>query len=435
MLNDPFHGGSHLPDITIVSPVFLPDGTLFGFAASRAHHADVGGMAAGSMPIARHIIQEGLILPPVKLVIAGKINESVWDLILANVRTPQERAGDLWAQLAANARGVARLQEMVEQYSAATLNHYVEALYDYSERYIRSMLAHIEDGEFKFEDQLDDDGIGDDPVPILVSVRVSGDSVRVDFSGSAKQQKGSVNAVRAITLSAVSYVFRSLLGVDIPNNAGSLRPIDVVSPEGSIHNAQWPAPVAGGNVETSQRIVDVVLGAMAQAMPGHVPAASQGTMNNTLVGGINLDGRPYTYYETIAGGMGASPDRPGLSGRHSHMTNTLNTPVEALEYAYPFLVERYEIRKGTGGEGAHPGGDGVRRDIRLIAPAEASLISDRRRFGPYGLNGGRPGALGANVILRNGLKIPAPSKGTFDLQPGDVLSIRTPGGGGWGQRE
>ena len=432
VLNDPFSGGSHLPDITVVSPVHLPDGTLFGFASSRAHHADVGGMAAGSMPIARHIVQEGLILPPVKLVSGGVINRDVWDLILANVRTPQERAGDLRAQLAANARGVQRLQQMAAKYGPAELVRYIEALYAYSERYVRAMLARIGDGTFEFSDQLDDDGIGSLPVPIRVSIRVSGEDVTVDFSGSAPQQKGSVNAVRAITLSATAYVFRSLLGVEVPNNAGALRPIDVITPEGTVVNAQWPAPVAGGNVETSQRIVDVLFGALALAMPDRVPAASQGTMNNTLIGGLTSDGRPYTYYETIAGGMGGSPAAPGVSGRHSHMTNTLNTPVEALEYAYPFLVERYEIRQGTGGAGWHPGGNGLRRDIRLLLPAEASLITDRRRQGPYGLNGGSPGAPGKNLVLRDGVTREAPAKGSLDLALGDVLSIRTPGGGGWG---
>lgn len=432
VLNDPFHGGSHLPDITVVSPVHLPDGTLFGFTASRAHHADVGGMAAGSMPIARHIIQEGLVLPPVRLVSGGVINRDVWDLILANVRTPHERAGDLRAQLAANTRGVSRLQRMAVQYGAVELGRYIDALYDYSERYIRAMLSRIGDGQFEFSDRLDDDGIGTGPVTIKVRVQVAGDAVTVDFTGSASQQKGSVNAVRAITLSAVAYVFRSLLGVDVPNNAGALRPIDIITPPGSIVNAEWPAPVAGGNVETSQRIVDVLFGALAQAMPERVPAASQGTMNNTLIGGVAPDGRPYTYYETIAGGMGGSPAGPGLSGRHSHMTNTLNTPVEALEYAYPFHVERYEIRQGTGGSGWHPGGNGLRRDIRVLGPAEASLITDRRRYGPYGLNGGKDGSTGQNVVIRDGLEHELPSKGSFDLAPGEVLSIRTPGGGGWG---
>ncbi len=435
VLNDPFSGGSHLPDITTVSPVFLPNGELFGFAASRAHHADVGGMAAGSMPIARHIIQEGLILPPVKLVSAGKIVQGVWDLVLANVRTPQERAGDLRAQLAANARGVARMQEMAGNYSVGVLERYIAALYDYTERYIRTLLNEVGDGEYKFTDSLDDDGISTDAVPIRVAVKVLGDSVKVDFTGSAVEQKGSVNAVRAITISAVAYVFRSLLNAEVPNNAGALRPIEVITPEGSVVNARWPAPVAGGNVETSQRIVDVLFGALAQAMPDRIPAASQGTMNNTLIGGVTADGRTYTYYETIAGGMGGSPVGPGLSGRHSHMTNTLNTPIESLEYTYPFLVERYEIREGTGGNGLNPGGNGLRRDICMLAAAEASLITDRRRKGPYGLNGGRSGAPGKNVIIRNGIEITAPSKGSFELKDGDVLSIRTPGGGGWGSAD
>jgi len=464
ILNDPFRGGSHLPDITLVSPIFIESENrqtsnqptnkpanqkspnhqfLFGFAASRAHHADVGGMKPGSMPIAREIIQEGLIIPPIKLVKRGKINSSVWDLILANVRTPGERAGDLSAQLAANARGVARMQEMVARYGANEVAQYAGELLAYTERLARNLLRSIPDGIYAFEDFLDDDGVGNEPIPIRVSVKVQDDQAIVDFTGSAPQQRGSINAVRAITLSAVYYVFRGLLGMDVPNNTGALAPIEVITPEGSIVNARWPAPVAGGNVETSQRITDVLLGALAQAMPSRIPAASQGTMNNTLIGGFaplfarragqESVSRPYTYYETIAGGVGGHPNGPGLSARHSHMTNTLNTPIEALEYAYPFLVERYEIRPRTGGAGLHLGGDGVRRDIRVLYPAEASLISERRTRPPYGLAGGEPGAVGENVIIRDGVEIPIRSKGSVDLQPGDVLSIRTPGGGGWGK--
>jgi N-methylhydantoinase B len=481
ILNDPFRGGSHLPDITLVSPIFIEPTNrqisksanqqitnqqspnhpitqspisnsqspipnlqyLFGFAATRAHHADVGGMKPGSMPIAREIIQEGLIIPPVKLVAGGEINAGVWDLILANVRTPDERAGDLRAQLAANARGVARMQEMVARYGAEEVAQYANELLAYTERLTRNLIRSIPDGTYTFEDFLDDDGVGNQPIPIRVSVQVQDDRATVDFTGSAPQQRGSVNAVRAITLSAVYYVFRALLGMDVPNNTGALAPIEVITPEGSIVNARWPAPVAGGNVETSQRITDVLLGALAQAMPNRIPAASQGTMNNTLIGGftpLSASGegqgsRPYTYYETIAGGMGGHPHAPGLSARHSHMTNTLNTPIEALEYAYPFRVERYEIRQGTGGAGLHPGGDGVRRDIRVLYPAEASLISERRTRPPYGLAGGDPGMAGENIIIRDGVEIPIPSKGSVDLQAGDVLSIRTPGGGGWGKDE
>jgi N-methylhydantoinase B len=438
ILNDPYAGGSHLPDITLVSPVFTPSPvtglpSLFGFAASRAHHADVGGMKPGSMPIARELYQEGLIIPPIKLVQGGVIQQGVWDLLLANVRTPEERGGDLRAQLAANARGVARLQELAARGGAGEVAAYSAELLAYTERLTRSLIRTIPDGMYTFEDFLDDDGVGDEPVPIRVAVTVSGDAAKVDFTGSAPQQRGSVNAVRAITLSAVAYVFRGLLGLDAPNNAGALRPVEVITPEGSITNASRPAPVAGGNVETSQRITDVLLGALAQALPQRIPAASQGTMNNTLIGGINGEGRPYTYYETVAGGMGGNPTRPGASARHSHMTNTLNTPIEALEYAYPFLVERCEIRRGTGGAGLHPGGDGVRRDIRVLYPAEASLIADRRGRGPYGLAGGGAGSPGENVIIRDGVEMPIPAKGSVDLEAGDVLSVRTPGGGGWGK--
>ena len=435
ILNDPYHGGSHLPDITLVSPVFLDDGDLFGFAASRAHHADIGGMTPGSMPIARHLVQEGLILPPVHLVSAGELNRDVWDLVLANVRTPAERAGDLRAQLAANARGVARLGGMVSKYGRAEVAGYVQALYDYTERLTRALIRDIGQGEYAFEDFLDDDGVGDEPVRIRVRVRLEGSSAEVDFSGSSGQQRGSVNAVRAITLSAVAYVFRLLLAEDVPNNAGALRPIEVITPARSVVNAAWPAPVAGGNVETSQRIVDALLGAFAEALPDRIPAASQGTMNNTLIGGTAPDGRPFTYYETIAGGMGGGPDGPGVSGRHVHMTNTLNTPVEALEFAYPFRVERYELRPGTGGAGRHPGGDGVRRDLRMRVEAEASLITDRRRRGPYGLQGGEAGAVGENVLIRDGVETPLPAKGQVDFRPEDILSIRTPGGGGWGYND
>lgn len=450
ILNDPYAGGSHLPDITLVSPIFIPppDTTtpaLFGFSASRAHHADVGGMKPGSMPIARELIQEGLIIPPVKLVEQGKINPHVWDLILANVRTPEERAGDLRAQLAANARGVARMQELVARYGVDEVAQSAGELLAYTERLTRKLLRAIPDGQYAFTDYLDDDGLGHRDIPITVNVSISGDSAVVDFAGSAPQQQGSVNAVYAVTLAAVFYVFRALLEMDVPNTSGVFAPITVIAPEGSVVNALRPAPVAGGNVETSQRITDALLGALAQALPDRIPAASQGTMNNVLIGGFTpfparekgqmVGSRPYTYYETIAGGMGGHPRGAGLSARHSHMTNTLNTPIEALEYAYPFRVERYEIRRGTGGAGRHPGGDGVRRDIRVLHPAEASLITERRRRPPYGLAGGEPGAVGENFIIRDGVEIPVPSKGSVELRAGDVLSVRTPGGGGWGNQE
>jgi len=443
VLNDPFQGGSHLPDITLVTPVFVaqeidgrPTQSLQGFTANRAHHADVGGIAPGSMAIGREIYQEGLIIPPIKVVEGGRINRSVWDLVLANVRTPQERAGDLHAQLAANQRGADRFAGLLTRYGVDQIAGYSAVLLEYTERLTRNLLQAIPDGGYTYTDYLDDDGVSDAPVPITVTVEIRGDRARVDFSGSAPEQAGSVNAVRAITLSAVNYVFRLLLGQDVPNNSGALAPIEVITPAGSIVNARHPAPVAGGNVETSQRITDVLLGALAQALPDRIPAASQGTMNNLTLGGLDRrseNPRPFTYYETLGGGLGGGPLRPGVSARHVHMSNTLNTPIEALEYAYPIQVDRYEIRSGSGGAGLHPGGEGLRRDVRVLSVAEANLIGERRRFQPYGLQGGEPGAYGENVLIRDGLEIPLPAKGKIDLQPGDILSIRTPGGGGWGQ--
>jgi 5-oxoprolinase (ATP-hydrolysing) len=448
ILNDPFRGGTHLPDITLVTPVFLPgpgeaDGKqLFGFVASRAHHADVGGMSAGSMPVAREIYQEGLVIPPLKLFERGQLNQAVMDLILANVRTPQERLGDLWAQIAANQRGATRLQEMAMKYGAQEVSFYMEELLSYTERMTRRLLSALPDGDYTFSDALDDDGISDEPVNIRVLVSIRGDEARVDFSGSAAQCKGSVNAVYAITLSAVFYVFRCLLGLDAPNNAGCLRPVEVIAPPGTVVNAVSPAAVAAGNVETSQRIVDVLLGALARACPERIPAASQGTMNNLTIGGLDARQpgatRPYTYYETVGGGMGARPSGPGPSALHSHMTNTLNTPVEALEYAYPLRVLRYEIRQGSGGSGKFLGGDGIRRDIQVLgqdSEAQVTLITDRRRGRPYGLAGGQAGQPGQNLLLRDGIETLLPGKGSVYLKGGDILSLRTPGGGGYGMEE
>jgi len=433
ILNDPYRGGTHLPDITLVSPVYVDD-TLFGFAANRAHHADVGGMTPGSMPIARELYQEGLILPPIKLVEGGQINRGVWEMILANVRTPAERAGDLQAQLAANQRGVQRLLDLVSRYGTEELRTYSAHLLAYTERMTRALIQALPDGQYSFSDRLDNDGIGGQPVPIKVTITIAGEQAEIDFSGSAPQQQGSVNAVFAITLSAVYYVFRCLLSLDVPNNSGCLAPIRLIAPEGSVVNAVHPAPVAGGNVETSQRIVDVLLGAMAQAAAEKIPAASQGTMNNTLIGGWDSQRkRPFTYYETIGGGMGALPGKPGDSAIHSHMTNTLNTPVEALEFAYPFRVLQYAIRQGSGGAGRQPGGDGIIRDLLMLSPAQASLLTDRREIEPYGLNGGSPGKAGENLLIRDGEIKKLPSKGTFHIEKGDILSIRTPGGGGYGK--
>ena len=444
MLNDPFQGGTHLPDITLVTPVFVPadleggqgkenNSELVGFVASRAHHADVGGMTPGSMPVGTEIYQEGLIIPPVKLIRQGELDQGIMDMILANVRTPDERAGDLWAQIAANQRGVQRLSELAASYGIRQCTEYMAHLLIYTERLTRNLLAALPDGIYKFSDRMDDDGITDRPVWIRVSVTIEKDSARVDFSDSDRQQSGSINAVYAITLSAVYYVFRSLLGIDVPNNMGCLVPIEVIAPPGSVVNAKPPAAVAGGNVETSQRIVDVLLGAFAQADPERLPAASQGTMNNVTIGGFDpRSSSPFTYYETIGGGMGARPYADGPSAIHSHMTNTLNTPIEALEYAYPLRVLRYEVRAGSGGGGAYRGGDGIRRDIETLVEAQVTLLSERRRFAPYGLSGGQAGKKGENLLIRDGVQTRLPGKGTFNFKAGDVLSASTPGGGGYG---
>ena len=437
LLNDPFRGGTHLPDITLVAPVFITadDQTnqLVGFVACRAHHADVGGMTPGSMPIAREIFQEGLILPPVKLMKKGELDRDILKILLANVRTPGERQGDIMAQVAANQRGASRLTELISRYGKFEVNLYMHELLAYSERMTRALIKGLPDGSYRFIDYLDDDGIGTEPIPICVEITIEDDHAVVDFTGSSEQVSGSMNAVYAITLSAVYYVFRCLVGLDIPNNSGCLEPIQIIAPEGSVVNARHPAPVAGGNVETSQRIVDVLLGALSQANPHLVPAASQGTMNNLTIGGWDSEkGTLFAYYETIAGGMGARPDSHGLSALHSHMTNTLNTPIEALEYAYPLRVLCYEIRQGSGGTGKYCGGNGVRRDIQVLTDSQVSLISERRKLQPYGLGGGKPGLPGQNRIIRAGIEEPIPSKGTFSLQAGDIISIRTPGGGGFG---
>jgi N-methylhydantoinase B len=445
ILNDPFFGGSHLPDITLITPVFFPpepepqpdrseQPELFGFVASRAHHADVGGMTPGSMPLSQEIFQEGLIIPPLKLAHAGNLDQSVMTLLLANVRTPTERAGDLRAQIAANRKGVERMIEVVNRYGLAEVKQYMAGLLQYAERMTRRLLADIPDGQYQFQDFMDDDGLDADPLKIAVTVTIRGDEAAVDFTGTVPQVGGSVNTVHSVTLSAVYYVFRALIGLDIPANSGCMVPLKVVVPEGTLVNARKPAAVAGGNVETSQRIVDTLLGALAQASPERIPAASQGTMNNVMIGGWHPEQQQlYTYYETIGGGMGAGPDRPGADAIQCHMTNTLNTPIEALEYAYPFRVRRYEIRQGSGGRGRQPGGQGIRREVELLHEAQVTLLTERRRLAPYGLQGGQPGQKGRNLLIQEGQEIALPGKTNLTAQAGTLLRIETPGGGGYGQ--
>jgi N-methylhydantoinase B len=489
MLNDPFRGGTHLPDITLVAPVFV--GRVGGqrtrrrdapatagedagagqaghavrrsapdfYVASRAHHADVGGAYAGSMGLCREIYQEGLRIPPVRLMRGGVIDADVLALLLNNVRTPEEREGDLGAQLAACHTGGERLREVCARYGVDRAQRAARELLGYSEELMRAFLRDVPAGSHGAEDFLDNDGISARPVRIAVTVTVGPREpgltlgrqrgreaalrlprgrprplVTVDFTGSDPQVEGSINAVEAITYSACFYVFRCLLAEDVPAAAGLMRPIRVMAPVGTIVNARPPAAVAGGNVETSQRIVDVLLRALALAIPDRIPAAASGTMNNLTIGGVDpRTHRPFTYYETIAGGMGARPSKGGVSGVHCHMTNSLNTPAEALEYAYPLRVRRYCLRTNSGGAGQHRGGDGIVREIEVLTDCDVTLLADRRLCGPWGLAGGMAGAAGrAEVVRRDGSVELMPGKFSTRLQAGERIRIASPGGGGWG---
>ncbi len=461
MLNDPFRGGTHLPDITLVAPVYSEGGrgdhtgkargrgarghTIPGFyVASRAHHADVGGTYPGSMGLCREIYQEGFRIPPVRLVRSGRMDRDILALLLNNVRTPGEREGDLGAQIAACHTGAERLREVCSRYGRERAQLAAADLLAYSEKMMRAFLRNVPPGVYRAEDFLDNDGISDRPVKIAVTVNVWGTAphgrgarahtVTIDFSGSDPQVEGCVNAVEAITYSACFYVFRCLLAEDIPATAGLMRPIQVIAPEGTVVNARPPAAVAGGNVETSQRIVDVLLRALSQAVPERIPAAASGTMNNLTIGGIDArTGEPFAYYETIAGGMGARPTKPGVSGVHTHMTNSLNTPAEALEYAYPLRVRKYSLRPGSGGAGQFRGGAGIVREIEVLTDAEVTLLADRRTRGPWGLKGGGEGEPGKACVIRgDGAVEKLPGKFSVRLKKGERIRIESPGGGGWG---
>ncbi|HSR40540.1 MAG TPA: hydantoinase B/oxoprolinase family protein, partial [Longimicrobiales bacterium] len=439
LLNDPFRGGTHLPDITAIAAVHTdpPEPALLGYVASRAHHSDVGGSAPGSMPLAREIFEEGVRIPPVRLRTAGTPNEDVRRLILANVRTPVERAGDLDAQLAALHAGSRRLLELVDRRGHDAVRTAMRGLVTYSDRLVARGLGRIPDGRYRAADRMEDDGFESGPVEIRVALESRGERLVVDFDGTDPQVPGGINAVAAITASATRYVVRcvveALLGESLPAGGGSMEAVELRLPPGTLVDARPPASVAAGNVETSQRITDVLIRAFAEALPDLMPALSQGTMNNTTVGGPDpRGGPPFAYYETVGGGMGAGPGGPGLSGVHVHMSNSLNTPVEALEHAYPFRVERYALRRGTGGAGRHRGGDGLRRDLRLLGPARVTLLTERRGAGPSGARGGGAGSPGENVLVRDGVETPLPGKVTFDARAGDVVSVRSPGGGGWG---
>jgi N-methylhydantoinase B len=446
ILNDPFCGGTHLPDITLVAPVFLTGkqskkhSKPAFYVASRAHHADVGGTHAGSMGTCREIYQEGIRIPPIKLIAGGRLQNDVLRLLLNNVRTPEEREGDLNAQIAACRTGSARLLDMAARYGLPRIQRVLAELQKYSEELMRAFLLKVPHGRYEAEDFLDDDGTGSGPVRIAVALTFQAAPagkpiVSVDFTGSSPQVAGSINAVDAIAYSACFYVFRCLLQEDVPAAAGLMRPVRMIAPSGTVVNSRPPAAVAGGNVETSQRIVDVLLRALALAVPDRVPAGSSGTMNNLTIGGIDeRTGGPFAYYETIAGGMGARPDRPGVSGVHTHMTNSLNTPAEALEYAYPMRVTQYSLRQGSGGEGKFPGGNGIVRELELLADAEVTLLADRRTRGPYGLQGGADGGPGKTEIVHaDGRREVLPGKTSVRLKKGARVRIESPGGGGWGK--
>jgi len=430
ILNDPYRGGTHLPDVTMVSPVFVggtPEPAFF--VASRAHHADVGGMTPGSLPLSTELYQEGLIIPPVKLREGQRRNEELLALIAANSRAPAERRGDLEAQMAAHRVGERRLAEIVAQHGLARVAAHAAALLDYSRRMTEAVIECIPDGVYRFEDGLE--GEGGATLPIRVALTVTGRQMTVDFSGTAAQVRGNLNAVAPIVRSATWYCVRLLAEEEVPVNHGCFEPVRVVTPPHSLLAPDFPAAVAAGNMETSQRIVDVVLGALAQALPGRVPAASQGTMNNVAFGGIS-DGRSFVFYETIGGGHGAGPEGNGASGRHSHMTNTRNTPVEALEYDLPVRIVEYRLRESSGGVGRYRGGEGIRRTYEFTAPATVTINSDRRTRPPYGLAGGGPAGTGVNRIVRDGVETVVAGKVELRVQPGDRLIVETPGGGGWG---
>ncbi len=421
VVNDPYRGGTHLPDITMISPVAI-DGALRAYAVTRAHHADVGGMAPGSMPAgSRELLQEGLVIPPIRLVRDGTPVDDVLALILANTRTPVERSGDLRAQIAAHRLADRRLQEIADRHGAGRMDAAFVALFDYAERRTRQAISAMPDGTWAAREALEGDGITENDIWIRVAITILGDQLRVDFTGTDPAAAGNVNCPIAVTRSAVYFVVRAVTDPDIPASAGAFAPVTIVAPPGCLVNARAPSAVAAGNVETSSRIVDALFAALGQAVD--VPAFGQGTMNNLVIGGAG-----FAYYETIGGGQGASTAADGPSGVHVAMSNTRNTPIEALEVAYPLRVLRYGLRHGSGGSGSHRGGDGIERVVQVLVDAEASVLAERRQTGPPGREGGGPGAAGRTSV--NGVPVAAKWRGY--LHPGDIITIESPGGGGYG---
>ena len=429
VVNDPFLGGTHLPDVTVIAPLFV-EGELLGFVANRAHHADIGGHSPGSMPISRHLEEEGVVIPPSYLVRGGVLDEALLAQILGGTGNSHELQGDFAAQMSANRSGVARLGQLIRDMGRDAYGAALAALNDYAERLARSALAAIPDGSYRFSDWLDDDGLGNTDLAIVATIRVEGDTIGVDFAGTAAQTAGNVNCPLSVAAAGVYYVFRCLMPEQTPACAGAFRPIAIDAPPGCLLNAARPAAVAAGNVETSSRVVDVICGALAQAIPERIPAASHGSMNNLAMGARGSAGR-WDYYETMGGGMGAGAAGGGLSAVQTHMTNTLNTPVEVLEMNYPLRLRRYAVRRGSGGAGCRSGGDGLVREFEFLAPAQVTLLTERRRHAPWGLAGGAPGAVGENRL--NGELLPG--KTSIEVKAGDRLGVATPGGGGWGEPE
>ena len=433
ILNDPFRGGTHLPDVTCIMPVFHKSKLEF-FVASRAHHADIGGLTPGSMPLSTSIDEEGVLISPSKLYRKRKLNKKLFNEILNATRDPEEREGDFNAQVGALELGEKRLIETINKYSIAKVKQAGKELLDYSEKIMKEVIKKIPDGVYEFEDYLDDDGAGTVKIPIKAKIHIKGSRAIVDLRGSSPKVKGNLNAPLSVTTAAVIYVFQCLAPSNMPLNSGPLRVVEIVVDENSILNAKYPAAVVGGNVETSQRVVDVVFGALSKAIPNQVPAASAGSMSNFTFGGINSrTSSSYGYYETIAGAMGGRYGRDGVSAVQTHMTNTLNTPIESLERELPVMINTYSIRKNSGGKGKYRGGDSIVREFKFLSNATVSMITERRKFAPYGVKGGNPGKKGVNTLITRKKASKITPKASFNVKKGDSIRIETPAGGGWGK--
>ncbi len=424
ILNDPYLGGTHLPDVTLIAPVFVTE-ILTGFIANRAHHADIGACSPGSMPISQSLDEEGMVISPYKLIHAGSIDDVFMQKLLSNVANPVQSNGDISAQISANQLGAQRLTRLIESTGQQNYTNALDALNAYAQRLSDSTLKQIPVGEYRFTDYMDDDGMGNENIPIVVSIKVMPDEIVVDFAGTAQQVKGNINCPLSVAAASVFYVFRCLMPATTPACAGSFRRIKISAPLGCLLNAERPAAVAAGNVETSTRVVDVLMGALLLAIPEKMAAASHGSMNNIAMGGRGNNS--WDYYETIGGGMGASANGNGLSAVQTHMTNTLNTPIESLETHFPLRITRYAVRENSGGKGMFVGGEGIIREYEFLDSAEVTVLTERRNRLPWGMLNGGAAAAGENWC--HGKRLPA--KTNFSVNKGDILTIKTPGGGGY----